>query len=121
MSVLKIQIKYTLFFVDVAILKLITITMELQTVLMSALKIQIKQSLFIVAVAILKLILTMMEPQTVSMSVQKIQIKLNHWSVVVEFLKEKLPEPIAGQLDAVLEGDLGGLGDLAGGFGKLFG
>ena len=40
---------------------------------------------------------------------------------VLEFLKEKLPEPIAGQLDAVLEGDLGGLGDLAGGFGKLFG
>ena len=40
---------------------------------------------------------------------------------VMEFLKDKLPEPIAGQLDAVLEGDVSGLGDLAGGLGKLFG
>ena len=40
---------------------------------------------------------------------------------VLGFLKDKLPEPIAGQLDAALEGDLSGLGDLAGGFGKLFG
>ena len=40
---------------------------------------------------------------------------------VMKFLKDKLPEPIAGQLDAVLEGDLGDLGDLAGGLGKLFG
>lgn len=40
---------------------------------------------------------------------------------VLGFLKDKLPEPIAGQLDAAIEGDLGGLGDLAGGFGKLFG
>ena len=37
------------------------------------------------------------------------------------FLKDKLPAPIAGQLDAVLEGDVSGLGDLAGGLGKLFG
>ena len=41
--------------------------------------------------------------------------------MVLGFLKDKLPEPIAGQLDAALEGDLSGLGDLAGGFGKLFG
>ena len=47
--------------------------------------------------------------------------------MVMAFLKDKLPEPIAGQLDAVLEGDLSGLGDLgdlgdvAGGLGKLFG
>ena len=41
--------------------------------------------------------------------------------MVMEFLKDKLPEPIAGQLDAALEGDLSGLGDLAGGLGKLFG
>ena len=44
--------------------------------------------------------------------------------MVMAFLKEKLPEPIAGQLDAVLEGDVSGLddlGDLAGGLGKLFG
>ena len=40
---------------------------------------------------------------------------------VMGFLKEKLPEPIAGQLDAVLDGDVSGLGDLAGGIGKLFG
>jgi uncharacterized protein (DUF2267 family) len=40
---------------------------------------------------------------------------------VLGFLKEKLPEPIAGQVEAVLEGDLGGLADLAGGLGGLFG
>jgi len=40
---------------------------------------------------------------------------------VVGFLKDKLPDPIASQLDAVLEGDVSGLGDLVGGFGKLFG
>ena len=40
---------------------------------------------------------------------------------VLDFLKDKLPEPIAGQLDAVLDGDVSGLGDLAGGLGKLFG
>ena len=41
--------------------------------------------------------------------------------VVVGFLKDKLPDPIAGQLDAILEGDVSDLGDLVGGFGKLFG
>jgi uncharacterized protein (DUF2267 family) len=41
--------------------------------------------------------------------------------MTLAFLKDKLPEPIAGQLDAVLEGDVSGLGDLAGGLGKLFG
>ena len=41
--------------------------------------------------------------------------------MVMSFLKDKLPEPIAGQLDAALEGDVSGLGDLAGGLGKLFG
>ena len=41
--------------------------------------------------------------------------------MVMDFLKDKLPEPIAGQLDAALEGDVSGLGDLAGGLGKLFG
>ena len=40
---------------------------------------------------------------------------------VLGFLKDKLPEPIAGQLDAVLDGDVSGLSDLAGGLGKLFG
>ena len=40
---------------------------------------------------------------------------------VVGFLKEKLPEPLAGQLDAALEGNLGDLGGVAGSIGKLFG
>jgi hypothetical protein len=41
--------------------------------------------------------------------------------VVMSYLKDKLPEPFAGQLDAVLEGDMSGLGDLTGSLGKLFG
>jgi len=41
--------------------------------------------------------------------------------MTLSFLKDKLPEPLAGQLDAALEGDVSGLGDLAGGLGKLFG
>lgn len=40
---------------------------------------------------------------------------------VVGFLKEKLPEPLAGQLESALEGDTGDLGDMAGSIGKLFG
>lgn len=43
---------------------------------------------------------------------------------VLGFLKDKLPEPIAGQIEAAVEGKLGDLGDLddlAKGFGKLFG
>ena len=39
---------------------------------------------------------------------------------VVGFLKEQLPEPFAGQIDAVIKGDLSGLGNLAGGLGGLF-
>ena len=41
--------------------------------------------------------------------------------IVVGFLKDKLPEPIAGQVDAALEGDLSGLDDLIGDLGGLFG
>jgi uncharacterized protein (DUF2267 family) len=41
--------------------------------------------------------------------------------IVLSFLKDKLPGPIAGQIDAALKGDLSGLGDLAGGLGGLFG
>jgi uncharacterized protein (DUF2267 family) len=44
--------------------------------------------------------------------------------IVLSFLKDRLPEPMAGQVDAVLEGDLSGLGnlaDLAGGLGGMFG
>lgn len=46
-------------------------------------------------------------------------------NTVLGFLKDKLPEPIAGQLEATLKGDssamLGQLGNLAGGLGGLFG
>jgi uncharacterized protein (DUF2267 family) len=41
--------------------------------------------------------------------------------IVVGFLKDKLPEPIAGQVDAALEGDLSDLDELIGGLGGLFG
>jgi uncharacterized protein (DUF2267 family) len=41
--------------------------------------------------------------------------------MVLSFLKDKLPEPIAGQIEAALEGDLSGLDDLIGGLGGLFG
>jgi uncharacterized protein (DUF2267 family) len=41
--------------------------------------------------------------------------------IVLSFLKDKLPEPLAGQIDAALEGEVSGLGDLAGGLGGLFG
>jgi hypothetical protein len=41
--------------------------------------------------------------------------------VVVGYLKDNLPEPLAGQVDAALKGDLSGLSDLAGGLGSLFG
>lgn len=40
---------------------------------------------------------------------------------VVGFLKDKLPAPIAGQIDALLKGDVSGLGDVAGQLGGLFG
>jgi uncharacterized protein (DUF2267 family) len=40
---------------------------------------------------------------------------------VLGFLRERLPEPIAGQVEAALKGDLGGLEDLVGGLGGLFG
>ncbi len=43
--------------------------------------------------------------------------------MVMSFLKDKLPEPVAGQVDAVLGGEGGGLDvqDLVGGLGKMFG
>lgn len=43
--------------------------------------------------------------------------------VVVGYLKDKLPQPIAGQLDGILSGAGGGegLGDLAQGLGGLLG
>ena len=41
--------------------------------------------------------------------------------IVLDYLKDKLPEPVAGQIDAALEGDLSGLADMAGSLGGLFG
>jgi hypothetical protein len=40
-------------------------------------------------------------------------------TVVINYLKDKLPDPIAGQIDAVLEG--GGKADLGGGLDALGG
>ncbi len=40
--------------------------------------------------------------------------------VVIGFLKDKLPEPIAGQLDSVLSGG-GGMDSIKKGIGGLFG
>jgi hypothetical protein len=40
---------------------------------------------------------------------------------VLGFLKSKLPAPIADQIEAVLEGDVSGLGGLAGGLGGVLG
>jgi uncharacterized protein (DUF2267 family) len=40
---------------------------------------------------------------------------------VLGFLKDKLPAPIAGQIEAALEGDVSGLGDVAGSLGGLLG
>lgn len=44
-------------------------------------------------------------------------------TVVLNFLKERLPEPIASRLDTLIEqgGQMGDVGDIAGGLGKLFG
>jgi hypothetical protein len=41
--------------------------------------------------------------------------------VVAGYLKKNLPQPIAAQIDAALKGDVGGLGDIAGGLGGMFG
>lgn len=41
--------------------------------------------------------------------------------VVAGYLKEKLPQPIAAQIDAALKGEAGDLGDIAGSLGGLFG
>ena len=42
---------------------------------------------------------------------------------VLDYLKDRLPESIAGQVDTVIAGGdvSGGLGDLAGGLGGMFG
>lgn len=40
---------------------------------------------------------------------------------VLDFLKQRLPAPIAGQIDNVLSGSGGGLDDIAGGLGGMLG
>jgi uncharacterized protein (DUF2267 family) len=69
----------------------------------------------------------MMEKQIVQMIQEKAGISEEQATMALDtvlgFLKDKLPEPIAGQLDAVLKGGsadmLGQLSSLAGGlFGK---
>jgi hypothetical protein len=40
---------------------------------------------------------------------------------VVQFLKEKLPAPLAGQIDSALSGGSAGLGDVAKGLGGVLG
>ncbi len=39
---------------------------------------------------------------------------------VIDYLKSKLPGPVAGQIDGVLQGG-GGMGDMAKGLGGMFG
>lgn len=39
---------------------------------------------------------------------------------VVDYLKKKLPAPVAGQIDAVLQGGGGGMMDAAKGLGGMF-
>jgi uncharacterized protein (DUF2267 family) len=41
--------------------------------------------------------------------------------MVISALKEKLPGPVASQVEAVLKGDMGGAEGLAGGLGGLLG
>lgn len=41
--------------------------------------------------------------------------------MVLSALKEKLPAPVASQIEAALSGDVGDLGDVLGGVGGLFG
>ncbi len=40
---------------------------------------------------------------------------------VLGFLKDKLPAPMAGQIDALLKGDVSQLGNIAGELGGMFG
>jgi uncharacterized protein (DUF2267 family) len=41
--------------------------------------------------------------------------------MVLSVLKEKLPAPVASQVEAALKGDMGDVGDLLGGVSGLFG
>jgi hypothetical protein len=41
--------------------------------------------------------------------------------MVLDFLGDRLPDPYGSQLDKVVDGDLSGLGDVAGGLMGMFG
>ncbi len=41
--------------------------------------------------------------------------------LVVDYLKQKLPPPVAGQIDGLLSGNTGSMGDVAKGLGGLLG
>jgi hypothetical protein len=41
--------------------------------------------------------------------------------IALEYLGDKLPEPYGSQLDRVVDGDMSGLGDSAGGLTGMFG
>jgi uncharacterized protein (DUF2267 family) len=42
-------------------------------------------------------------------------------SAVMDFIKNRLPAPIAGQIESAMKGEGGGIGDLAGKVGGLLG
>ncbi len=62
--------------------------------------------------------------QLVNLVAQKAHISTDQARQAVDavlgFLKEKLPAPVAGQIDALLQGG-GNIGDVAKGLGGLFG
>jgi len=60
-----------------------------------------------------------MVAEKTGLSEDKAQIAVN---LVVDFLKSKLPQPIASQIDGVMSGNMAGMaGDAAKGLGGLFG
>ena len=61
-----------------------------------------------------ELIATVVEKTSLDEEEAAVVIKL-----VLEFIKEKLPAPVAGQIDNLLDGEGGGAADMLGGlFGK---
>lgn len=56
--------------------------------------------------------------QKTGMSHEQAQVAVQ---VVLDYLKNKLPAPIAGQLDSVLQSGGGDLGNLVQGLGGMFG
>ena len=56
--------------------------------------------------------------QKAGLSVEQAQAAIE---TVVGFLKSKLPAPVAGQVDAVLSGNMPNMGDMAQNLGGMFG